>query len=62
MPCRGAPLPFHLPHRNAHRPGQSRLGTATRASRLKILDEYLLRPCPPLRIFGGNVVLTCHHR
>jgi 2-polyprenyl-3-methyl-5-hydroxy-6-metoxy-1,4-benzoquinol methylase len=36
--------------------------TATGASRLEMVDEFLLRTCPPLGVFGGNVVLTCHHR
>jgi 2-polyprenyl-3-methyl-5-hydroxy-6-metoxy-1,4-benzoquinol methylase len=36
--------------------------TATGASRLEMLDQFLLRTCPPLRIFGGSVVMTCHHR
>ena len=36
--------------------------TLNGASRLEMLDERLLRVCPPLRVLGGNVVLTCRHR
>jgi 2-polyprenyl-3-methyl-5-hydroxy-6-metoxy-1,4-benzoquinol methylase len=36
--------------------------TTSGASRLEMLDEHLLRACPPLGVFGGNVVLTCRHR
>jgi 2-polyprenyl-3-methyl-5-hydroxy-6-metoxy-1,4-benzoquinol methylase len=36
--------------------------TPNGASRLEMLDEHLLRACPPLGMFGGNVVLTCRHR
>lgn len=36
--------------------------TRSGASRLEILDDYVLRACPPLRAFGGNIVLTCRQR
>jgi 2-polyprenyl-3-methyl-5-hydroxy-6-metoxy-1,4-benzoquinol methylase len=36
--------------------------TRTGASRLEMFDERILLLCPPLRAFGGNVVLTCRHR
>jgi 2-polyprenyl-3-methyl-5-hydroxy-6-metoxy-1,4-benzoquinol methylase len=36
--------------------------TRTGASRLEMLDHHLLRACPPLGVFGGNVVLVCRHR
>jgi SAM-dependent methyltransferase len=35
--------------------------TRTGASRLEIFDQTLLRVCPPLGVFGGNVVLLCRH-
>jgi len=36
--------------------------TRNGASRLEMLDYHLLRACPPLGVFGGNVVLICRHR
>jgi 2-polyprenyl-3-methyl-5-hydroxy-6-metoxy-1,4-benzoquinol methylase len=38
------------------------LQSMTGASRLEMLDNHLLRWFPPLRRFGGNVVLICRHR